>query len=317
MDTRYVNNFINSDTDGMFNAYISEVNENKMLLLTLTTALAVYSGFFANTVAEYMPGIFENPFFQVAIFVIIIHIFPLSSALGVSLVIAIFVTLQAISEVKIKKSMDSFSPMDKSNMNDQHEVYLSSPVQGATASVPTIDLKLTTLEDKYDSMIKTGKDLLEDSQNIKNDLKNRPDFREKRIADIVDIKGKRMIKSGINRLESSDDGLINKTNTQSKFIKYDKSLATNNHDILSKYDEFNTNFNKLQNSLNNSEFEMQLDISRQNELELLELIYKNKKDSFSKKKQEQINQIINKIKHLHSKNKSWNNELKELSELLL
>lgn len=316
-DNDVMNNLITSDTDGMINTYITNVNNDKVLLLTVTTIIAIYSGFFANTTTSYLLDFFDNPFFQVALFVIIIHILPLSPALGISLTIAIFVTLQAVRDIKLKNSLDGFSPMDKATMNNQHEVYLSNPLQRATTNVPTVDLKLTSLQSKYDNMIKTGKDLLEDSQNIKNDLKNRPDIREKRIADVTETKGKRMIKSGLNRLESSDDGMIDKTNNKSKFVKYDKSLVTNNHDILSKYDELNNNFNKLSEIKNSAEFDQQLTISQKNELELLEAIYKSKKDSFSKKKQEKINTSLEEIKQLYSKNKSWNNELKQLSELLL
>jgi len=170
-------NLMNSDTDAMFNTYITNVNNDKILLLTLTTGLAVYSGFFASAVAEYGSDIFLNPFFQVALFVIIIHVLPLSPALGVAILIAILVTLQICRNNKINDSLNGFSPMDKASMNNQHEMYLTNPVKKASANVPTTDLKLTSLTTKYDNMIQTGKDLLENGQNIKNDLKTRPDVR--------------------------------------------------------------------------------------------------------------------------------------------
>jgi hypothetical protein len=325
-DNKVLNDLVNSDTDVVINNYISSVNDDKILLLTLTTALAVYSGFFADSVAAYDAhtlNIFSNPFFQVAVFVIILHIIPLSPALGFALGIAILVTLQAVRDIKVKTLMEGFNlsnqvaPMDKSNMNNQHEVYLSNPVAKASANVPTTNLKLVPIDVKYDNMIQSGKNLLENSQNMKNELKKRPDDREEKIADMIENKGKRMINSGINRLESSDDGVINKINSKSKFIKYDKSLATNNHGILSKYDELQTNFDKLPTIKNNTEFEQQLNKTQKNELELLELIYKNKKDSFSKKKQEQINERIDNIKLLYAKNKPWNTELNQLPDLLL
>jgi hypothetical protein len=326
-DNNVMNNLMSSDTDIMINTYISEVNNDKILLLTLTTCLAFYSGVFADITANYIGDVMLNPFFQVALFVIIIHIFPFSPALGISLTIAILVTLQISRDNKVNDSMNNFTPMNNSNINNfnpinnsninnQHDVYLTNPLSKASPNIPIIDLKLTSLTTKYDNMIKQGKNLLEDSQSMQNDLKKRPDIREDRIAKITENKGKRMINSGINLLESPDDGMISKQNFKSKFIKYDKSLAINNHEILSKYDELQKNFNELPLIKNNLEFDQQLSKTHTNELELLELIYKNKKDSFSKKKQDQFNASLDNIKLLCSKKKPWNTELNKLQELL-
>jgi len=295
----------------MVDKFVTDINDDKYVLLGLITALAIYSGFFADYAAQY--GLFSSPIFQVGIFIVICYIMPLSPGLGIALALAILVTLQAVGHAK----MDKFSPMNPFKMNNQHEVYLSNPVQKACLNAPATDLRLVPLDDKYKKMINDGRTLLEDSNDIKNGIKKRPDMREKQIADSIEITGKRMIQSGINRMGGSDSGQIEENSSGSgKFVKYDKSMATNNHEILSKYNELQTNFDKLQTIGDNNDFEEQFHKTQKNELELLELIYKNKKDSLSKKKQEKVSELFNSIQESYNKNTIWQAKLKELEELL-
>lgn len=311
-----VNSLITSDTDAVVDNYVTNINNDKYVLLGLVTILAVYSGFFSDLTAYYCKDLFSSSFFQVAIFIIICYITPLSPSLGIALALAIIVTLIAVKHIKLRNLLDGFSPMNPSTMNNQHEIYLSNPLQRAVTNVPTADMRLITLDDTYDKIIKKGKTLLEDSNNIRSDLEKRPDNREKRIANATEITAKRMIQSGINRMGGSDDGAIESNNSPGKFVKYEKSLATNNHEILSKYDELQTNFNKLPSMQNNDDFEIQFHKTQKNELELLELIYKNKKDSLSKKKQETINELFDSIQQSYNKNDKWQKKIKELEELL-
>lgn len=317
-------NYLTSDTDALVDKYVTDINSDKFVLLSLITVLAIYSGYFADSVAQYGQSFFSSPLFQIPIFIIICYIMPLSPSLGISLALAILVTLQCVKYIKIRNLMDGFSPMNPSQMNNQHEVYLSNPLQKAGTNVPTTDLRLVSLDDKYNKMIKEGRTLLDDSNDIKNDIEKRPDTREQRIADTIEITGKRMIQSGINRISGSDDGQIASNspselgngNGNGKFIKYDKSMTTNNHEILSKYDELQNNFNKLPNIGSVVNFEKQFHKTQKNELELLELIYKNKKDSLSKKKQEKVNELFDSIRQSYNKNDVWQAKLKELEQLL-
>lgn len=311
------NNFyINGNIDALVDKYVIDINNNKYVLLSIVTALAIYSGFFADFTGQYGYNLFSSPFFQTAIFIIICYIMPLSPGLGIAIALAMIVTLMAVKHVQIINLMDAFTPMNHMSMNNQHEVYLSNPLQKSSISVPDTDLRLVTLDDTYNKMIKTGKTLLEDSNNIKNGLETRPDLREQQIADTIEITGKRMIQSGINRSSGLDSGNIFNNSSPGKFIKYDKSMTTDNHEILSKYDELQHNFNKLPIIKNNNDFEIQFHKTQKNELELFELIFKNKKDSLSKKKQEKINVLFDSIKQSYEKNDIWQTKLKELEQLL-
>lgn len=308
---------LNSDTDVMVDNYVTGINNDKFVLFTIVTLLSIYSATCTNSFALYAHDFLSSPFFQIGVFIIICYITPLSPALGMCLALAILVTLQAVRDVKIKTMLDNFGLMDPFNMNNQHESYLTNPLQKATTNVPTTDLRLVSLESKYDNMIKEGRNLLEDSNELKNDLQKRPDEREQKIADVSEIVAKTMIQSGINRLSGNDDGQIETDSKPGKFVKYDKSMATNNHEILSKYNELQHNFDNLKDIQNNKEFEEQFNKAQKDRLELIQLIYRNKKETLSKKKQEKVNAMLDNINNPHSKEDLKEEDLKELERLLV
>lgn len=310
--------YLSSDSviDKKFDNYLTSFNNDKFFVLTAVTILAFYSGFLPDIIVYYGHDFISSPFFQMGIFIVICYIVPFSPALGISLALAVLVTLQALRQYNIENNMDGFSPMNPYNMNNHHEVYLSNPISKATTNVPTVDMKLVPVDNKYENMVKQGKMLLEDSNEIRNDLPAVPDIREKRIADVIETTGKRLVQSGINRLEGSDDGSIAQKSCSGKFIRYNKSMPVNNHDAIVKYGELKNNFDKLSSMNNGKNFEKQLRETQKNELEVLELIYKSKKNKFSKKVQEKITLLIDSLKESQSKNEPVEHKLSQLEDLL-
>ena len=157
-------------------------------------------------------------------------------------------------------------------------------------------------------MIKKGRVLLDDSIDINEDIKKRPDFREKQIYDITKRDGMNLVESGLNRLQVSNDGEYkinnNENNENNKFVKFDKLIQNyiNDPQIMSAFNELKYIFNKLQSSTLNEKdvinFDEQLYNVYESELQLLELIYKTKKNNMSTSIQNEINAILKNIKNI-------------------
>ena len=125
----------------------------------------------------------------------------------------------------------------------------------------------------------------------------------------------KVIQSGLNRLQVSDQGEYNTNNKKkNKFVKYNKLVENyiHNPQIMSAFNELKSSFEKLQSITNNKgDFKRYIEQVYKNEIYLLELIYKNKKETLSDKKQNKINTIISQIKQLISQtqNEQKNNYL--------
>ena len=163
--------------------------------------------------------------------------------------------------------------------------------------------------------------LLNDSYELDKDYEIRNDNREKQIADITRLNGIELVDSGINRLQKSDQGEYNNSNTNykfNKFVKYNKLLEgnVNNPAIMAIYYEMQNNYDVLiSKQMDKSTFDEQLNKIYHNELEFLETVYKYKKDNFNVEQQQQIEQEISKIKQLKFENKTWTTQLIQLFNL--
>jgi hypothetical protein len=131
----------------------------------------------------------------------------------------------------------------------------------------------------------------------------RGDFREKEIYEVTKRDGINLIESGLNRLQVSDQGeyKINKNINNNKFVKYDNLLKNymNDPQIMSAFNELKYSFNKLQSDTlsknNTNNFNEQLDNVYESEVQLLELIYKNKKNDISVENQTEINKKMRRV----------------------
>lgn len=309
------------------------LNNNKIILLLILILLGLYTTKFNEYIVENTSYLFDNNLFRFIVFVIITYIAGSSPAIGVSLAIIMLVSMQIVTSLKFKKdlSTEKFSQMNPVDTNYLNEEYLTSPLEMQKDLSPSIglDLKLVTPTDYYMEMIKKGKILLDDSYDLEQDLSKRNDIREKQIASIAKRNGTELVDSGINRLQKADQGEynintnintdINNKSKSNKFIKYSKLLEniSNNPSIIASYNELLYNYNKLiSSSLDEESFNIQLDKVYLSELELLETIYKIKKNKMSDDKQKNIDDELNKIKQLRDDKKNWIDNLGSLIKLL-
>lgn len=301
------------------------VNENKGVLLLILILLGIYITQFNEYIIKNASYLFDNNLFRLVVFVIITYIGGSSPAIGISLTIIILVSMQIITSLKLKKDLQSekFSQMEPSDMSYLNDEYLTNPLEMQKDLNPSIDLdlKLTTPTDYYMQMIKKGKILLDDSYDLEQDFSKRFDIREQQIASIAKRNGIELVDSGINRLQKADQGEYNINNKKEskKYIKYSKLLEniSNNPSVLASYNELLYNYNKLVSSqLNENDFNSQLNKVYSSEFELLETIYRIKKNNIPENNQKLIENEFNKIKQLKSENKNWISGLKSISSIL-
>ena len=317
-----INEFL-KPVDNLF----TSVNENKGTLLIILVLLGIYITQFNEYIVQNTAYLFDNNLFRFICFIIITYIGSSSPAIGISLAIIMLVSMQLITSLKLKKDIQTekfsqMNPVDISYLNDE---YLTNPLEmQKDLSPPTgLDLRLTTPTDYYMQMIRKGKVLLDDSYDLEQDLSKRYDIREQQIASITKRNGTELVDSGINRLQKANQGEYNldglKNLKTNKFIKYSKLLEnmSNNPSIIASYNELLHNYNKLVASqLNEKNFNIQLNKVYTSELELLETIYRVKKNKITEDKQKLIDKEFNRIKQLKSENKDWINEIKSLTTLI-
>jgi hypothetical protein len=308
------------------NLFVS-LNENKGILLLILILLGIYITQFNEYIVQNTAFLFDNNLFRLIVFIIITYIGSSSPAIGISLAIIMLVSMQLITSLKLKKDIqtEKFSQMNPVDMSYLNDEYLTNPLEMQKDLSPPVglDLRLTTPTDYYMQMIKKGKVLLDDSYDLEQDLSKRFDIREQQISSIAKRNGIELVDSGINRLQKADQGEynldgLNKLKTN-KFIKYSKLLEniSNNPSVIASYNELLHNYNKLVASqLNEKNFNLQLNKVYTSELELLETIYRVKKNKISEDKQKLIDKEFNKIKQLKAENKEWVNEMKSLTMLI-
>ena len=302
------------------------LNNNKPVLLLVLLLLGIYTMNYNEYITERAMNLFSNNTFKIIIFVLVTYIGSSSPAIGISLAIIVLVSLQIITNLKIKKEINNerfsqMQPVDMSYLNDE---YLTNPLKMQNELSPPVNfnLKLTTPNELYVQMLKKGKMLLDDSYELDRDLENRYDIREQGIANITRRNGTELVDSGMNRLQKADQGeynILNSNQKQSKFIKYNRLLEENKNNpiVLAIYNELLYNYDILvSKQLDQKSFNSQLDKVYLNEFELLETIYKNKKLTLSEDKKQQIETEINKIKQLKVDNKDWFAHLSNLTAII-
>jgi hypothetical protein len=91
----------------------------------------------------------------------------------------------------------------------------------------------------------------------------------------------------------------------------------NNPSVLASYNELVYNYELLvSKQLDKKNFEEQLEKVYLSELDLLETVYKYKKNNMSEQRQKQINDELTMIKKLKAENKDWKENLKNLLVLI-
>lgn len=325
---------------------LKSIDSNKNLLLLVLILLGIYFTYVSNfNILENSIYLFDNDIFKFVIFMIITYISSSNPAIGIALALIIFVSLQIITYSKLKKELDddindiiseteneevekekfsSMAPVDVAYLNNE---YLVNPLEKINQLAPPINFNLKPITPKELSyqMINKGKNLLNDSFDLEQDLKTRYDTREKQITFETQRDGTELVDSGINRLQMANQGEYNGFNKLNKFTKYSKLMNKTNKINLSNplikalYNELIYNYELLTNkNLTPIEFELQLEKTYHSELDLLETIYKINKLSYSKEKQELINKLIFDTKNLPQEEKeNFSNKLEQLNMLMV
>lgn len=332
---------------------LKSIDTNKNLLFLILVLLGIYFTYVSNfNVAVNTMYLFDNEIFKFVLFMIITYVSSSSPAIGIALALIMFVSLQIISYSKLKNELDcdindiisesesesksknkekfsSIEPVDMTYLNDE---YLINPLEKINQLAPPINFNLKPITPKELSyqMISKGKNLLNDTFDLEQDLMSRYDTREKQIAFETKRNGTELVDSGINRLQLANHGEYNINNydksvKSNKFDKYSKLInkinLTNlsNPLIKASYNELIYNYELLANkNFTPTEFELQLEKTYRSELDLLETMYKINKSSYSKEKQELINKLIIDIKNLsHEEKNSFLNKLEQLNMLMV
>ena len=135
-------------------------------------------------------NLFDNEIFKFVLFMIITYVSSSSPAIGIALALIMFVSLQIITYSKLKNELDcdindiisksedkdkekfsSMAPVDMTYLNDE---YLINPLEKINQLAPPKELSY--------QMINKGKNLLNDTFDLEQDLISRYDIREKQIA---------------------------------------------------------------------------------------------------------------------------------------
>ncbi len=322
-----------------FSDLFAKLKDNKLVMFILIVLLSLYASLWVKTLQPYTMDIFSNKYFKFIIFVLVTYIAGSNPALGVILAIAILVTLQTITYTSMGNQSEKFSP---ANFDSDNE-YLTKPLlkqKDLTKMGGNLNFKLQTPNDLYENMIKQGRVLLDDSMELKNDLKTRFDVREQNIANVAERDGKVLVQSGINRLQPANNGeynswLDNKSNKLSAMSDDDK-LSMNDRSSYVKYDRFIENYSEnelvmdlynlvkskyneitMNKSLSQDDFDVKLQEIYDTEFDLLVVIAETKTKKMKEFDSEKINKKIEYIKDLRAnKNPNYYGELNSLSELL-
>lgn len=322
-----------------FNDLFAKLKDDKLVMFILIVLLSLYASLWVKTLQPYTMDVFSNKYFRFIIFVLVTYISGSNPALGVILAIAILVTLQTITYTSMGNQSEKFSPANF----DSGTEYLSRPLlkqKELTKMGGNLNLKLQTPNDLYENMIKQGRVLLDDSMELKNDLKTRFDIREQNIANIAERDGNVLVQSGINRLQPGNNGeynswLDNKSsnlssmsgddklsiNNRSSYVKYDRFIEnySDNELVMDLYNLVKSKYNEItmNKSLSQTDFDVKLQEIYDTEFDLLVAIAETKCKKMKESDSEKINKKIEYIKDLRAnKNPNYYEELNSLSELL-
>jgi hypothetical protein len=289
-----------------FDNYFENLKNNKNVMLITTGVISIMTVYLSYGVPNAIKGLFNNMIFKFIIFCIISFISNKNPALGVILAIFVLTVFQMITYNDLS-SYEEFKHLN--GKLNSYEDYLNKPLLQQNTLNPinsNYDYKTKTPDEMYIDMIQKGRVLLDDSDEINKEFSSISDDREKEIVENTKRDGLNLIQSGLNRLQVSNQGEygINNNTENNKFINYDKLIEnySNNPQIMSAFNELKYNFNKLHSSVQNEgsvdNFDNKLDKIYDSEIQLLELIYKNKKNSFSIEKQNEINKVLDNIKNI-------------------
>lgn len=325
-------------------------NNNETITVLIIILVSLYLSMYINSMPKFIINLFSSPLFKFLVFVSVSCIAISNPAISMILGITVIVILQLITKINIEEELKSekFSTTDTNNYksfddkinssdnlnnqfvpirSDDTNTYLQNPylMQKELSSFITLyDSKYETPNQLANLMINKGKILLDDSKEMNKDLETKFDSREKEIAFIAARDGNMLVNSGINRLQISNHGEYTALNSDilNKFIKYENTeeIYDKNHPLTPKITELflklEVELKKLKQISDKTDFDFQLNNIYKDELELIEIIYKYRKEKINKKNQLLIENKITQIKQIVNNNINFNEDLIELNLLL-
>ena len=301
-----------------FSDFFKNLKDNRYAMLTLVGLLSLNICLHVKPVQNITTSLISNSYFKFVILIIIAYIMESNPALGILLTITLLITLQTTTYKNLSTHPEeNFSPNDV----DGNE-YLEKPLEKKNSLMKlsgfNYDFKLQTPDNISENMIKNGRLMLDDSMELKNDLKTRYDVREAQIEKITELDGNTLVQSGINRLQRSPNGEYITTNTKknTSYIKYDNYVKNymDNMKIKNLYTNMQNKYNELlKNNYGEEDFNKKLyDVYTIN-YELLFEIYECNKHSLNTKHISDINKIFDEV----SSSKLTIEHINKLSSLLL
>ena len=173
---------------------IKKEEQNKIIMASLFLI-----GLFVGSYYSYK--IFENIYFKLFLFLFIVWVMSINVFLSAIIAVILLVVYQLILKASINEGFVPYT------VNESE--YLNKPLLRNDELEPlgdNINFTLTTPKMNNQNLIKEGKKILNDANDLENDLKTRYDTREQQIMENTRLIGTRMIKSGISGLEESNNG---------------------------------------------------------------------------------------------------------------
>lgn len=95
------------ETNNIIGSSLSTIKENKYILVGLIIVLALYSSKWVTNLSDNFLDIFDSPVVKFMIFIIISYVSVNSPGIGIIITIAVLVTLQVSSNIKIRREINS------------------------------------------------------------------------------------------------------------------------------------------------------------------------------------------------------------------
>lgn len=255
--------------------YLKSINDNKTQVILISILIGIITiVYFNSTNDNFISKLFTSNIFKLAFFVLITYIGSSSPGIGISLAILFLVIIQIINNKTIRSENFETGFLDTSNLYDNKP--LEKLDQLPYPNSKDFNLKLITPKQYYTNMINNGRNLLEESLDIRDSSSNL-DFKQEQTAILDYLNGMNLVASGVNRLQPANNGTFSRVTIK---------------DLRNRLDSIINNANKQ----NKEETKKDIETFYAMETELIEDIYKTNKDKYSEEQQNYINELIMNIK---------------------
>lgn len=255
--------------------YLKSINDNKTQVILISILIGIITIVYFNSTSDnFISKLFTNNIFKLAFFVLITYIGSSSPGIGISLAILFLVIIQIINNKTIRSENFETGFLDTSNLYDNKP--LEKLDQLPYPNSKDFNLKLITPKQYYTNMINNGRNLLEESLDIRDSSSNL-DFKQEQTAILDYLNGMNLVASGVNRLQPANNGTFSRVTIK---------------DLRNRLDSIINNINKK----NKEETKKDIETFYAMETELIEDIYKTNKDKYSEEQQNYINELIMNIK---------------------